>query len=179
MFYLFLIFFFSSRRRHTRCALVTGVQTCALPISAEMLNSLLHERGIEPHIPIFAKAERSDGTFERADFTYNHQADAHLRPAGKQLRPRQVVYRTPGPLVDADGMIRYRASKLDCDVCSRKRRCCPNTPARKICRSIREGARDMARDIAATDAYATSDRKSAVEGKSVSVRVDLRGRRII
>src|SRR3546814_8125880 len=26
------IFFFSSRRRHTRCALVTGVQTCALPI---------------------------------------------------------------------------------------------------------------------------------------------------
>src|SRR3546814_1883383 len=31
MFYV-LFFFFSSRRRHTRCALVTGVQTCALPI---------------------------------------------------------------------------------------------------------------------------------------------------
>src|SRR3546814_1978699 len=29
-----LCFFFSSRRRHTRCALVTGLQTCALPISA-------------------------------------------------------------------------------------------------------------------------------------------------
>src|SRR3546814_15610452 len=29
---VFLLFFFSSRRRHTRCALVTGVQTCALPI---------------------------------------------------------------------------------------------------------------------------------------------------
>src|SRR3546814_18375179 len=29
-----LFFFFSSRRRHTRCALVTGVQTCALPILA-------------------------------------------------------------------------------------------------------------------------------------------------
>src|SRR3546814_1535227 len=28
-----IFFFFSSRRRHTRCALVTGVQTCALPIS--------------------------------------------------------------------------------------------------------------------------------------------------
>src|SRR3546814_10411372 len=27
-----VVFFFSSRRRHTRCALVTGVQTCALPI---------------------------------------------------------------------------------------------------------------------------------------------------
>src|SRR3546814_9793143 len=33
-YYMFL-FFFSSRRRHTRCALVTGVQTCALPISRE------------------------------------------------------------------------------------------------------------------------------------------------
>src|SRR3546814_4511546 len=31
--YVLFIFFFSSRRRHTRCALVTGVQTCALPIS--------------------------------------------------------------------------------------------------------------------------------------------------
>src|SRR3546814_7393789 len=30
-----LVFFFSSRRRHTRCALVTGVQTCALPIFAK------------------------------------------------------------------------------------------------------------------------------------------------
>src|SRR3546814_5609550 len=32
---LYNVFFFSSRRRHTRCALVTGVQTCALPISAK------------------------------------------------------------------------------------------------------------------------------------------------
>src|SRR3546814_8923454 len=31
--YLYFCFLFSSRRRHTRCALVTGVQTCALPIS--------------------------------------------------------------------------------------------------------------------------------------------------
>src|SRR3546814_6526138 len=31
---LLICFFFSSRRRHTRCALVTGVQTCALPISS-------------------------------------------------------------------------------------------------------------------------------------------------
>src|SRR3546814_9394421 len=30
------VFFFSSRRRHTRCALVTGVQTCALPISPDV-----------------------------------------------------------------------------------------------------------------------------------------------
>src|SRR3546814_4972580 len=32
----FMFFFFSSRRRHTRCALVTGVQTCALPILCDV-----------------------------------------------------------------------------------------------------------------------------------------------
>src|SRR3546814_5871901 len=40
-----VIFFFSSRRRHTRCALVTGVQTCALPISAMLEHHLTPELG--------------------------------------------------------------------------------------------------------------------------------------
>src|SRR3546814_6099432 len=35
------VFFFSSRRRHTRCALVTGVQTCALPISRSDMAELM------------------------------------------------------------------------------------------------------------------------------------------
>src|SRR3546814_6693451 len=35
-----MLFFFSSRRRHTRCALVTGVQTCALPIYPETVPQL-------------------------------------------------------------------------------------------------------------------------------------------
>src|SRR3546814_1142378 len=42
--YCGVLFFFSSRRRHTRCALVTGVQTCALPIfyqERKMLGKLL------------------------------------------------------------------------------------------------------------------------------------------
>src|SRR3546814_6577773 len=47
------LFFFSSRRRHTRCALVTGVQTCALPIlsgrfnATEALRRLLTGSGLE------------------------------------------------------------------------------------------------------------------------------------
>ena len=53
-------------------------------------------------------------------------------------------------------MMRYHASKLDCAVCSLKPRCCPNVPARKIPRSIHEGARDVAREIAKTEAYRTS-----------------------
>src|SRR3546814_10098204 len=35
--FVYVVFFFSSRRRHTRCALVTGVQTCALPIYPQEL----------------------------------------------------------------------------------------------------------------------------------------------
>src|SRR3546814_5051777 len=35
LWFVLLFFFFSSRRRHTMCALVTGVQTCALPISCD------------------------------------------------------------------------------------------------------------------------------------------------
>src|SRR3546814_5114979 len=45
---LLLWFFFSSRRLHTRCALVTGVQTCALPISA---TSRIYSKGRFDHIP--------------------------------------------------------------------------------------------------------------------------------
>jgi len=56
-------------------------------------------------------------------------------------------------------MMRYRASKLDCEGCSLKPRCCPNAPARKVLRSLHEGARDMARDIAGTDGYVTSRRE--------------------
>jgi hypothetical protein len=52
--------------------------------------------------------------------------------------------------------MRYRASKLDCQRCSLKPQCCPNEPARKVPRSIHEGARDLARDFADTDAYVTS-----------------------
>src|SRR3546814_17174059 len=40
-----LLFFFSSRRRQTRCALVTGVQTCALPISARANRDRRGRRG--------------------------------------------------------------------------------------------------------------------------------------
>ncbi|WP_131113818.1 transposase [Lichenihabitans psoromatis] len=127
--------------------------------SAEMLEWLVHERGIEPHIPVFDKSARKDGTFSRSEFTYDRHADAYTCPAGKPLRQRQKTSLKTRPLVDQDGMMRYRASKRDCEICSLKPRCCPNTPARKIPRSISEGARDMARDIAKTDAYQTSRRE--------------------
>jgi len=124
--------------------------------TAEMLNWLVDEHGIEPHIPVFDKSQHTDGTFSRDDFTYDHKRDCYICPAGKELRQRQKFYRNPAPLIDRNGMLRYRASKLDCQSCSLKPQCCPNTPARKIPRSIHEGARDLAREIAKTDEYRTS-----------------------
>src|SRR3546814_3637580 len=47
---MFVDFFFSSRRRHTRCALVTGVQTCALPIfNVEIGKHISHSELLENH----------------------------------------------------------------------------------------------------------------------------------
>ena len=42
--------------------------------SAEMLDWMLYERGIEPQVTVFDKSARNDGTFSRDDFTYDHQA---------------------------------------------------------------------------------------------------------
>src|SRR3546814_8607322 len=51
-----LLFFFSSRRRHTRCALVTGVQTCALPISRRVLENHAVYAGSKAAILAFARS---------------------------------------------------------------------------------------------------------------------------
>lgn len=126
---------------------------------ARNLSWLVEERGIEPHIPVFDKSARRDGSFARADFVFDHDDDSYVCPAGKRLRQRRKRYCEARPCVDAEGMTRYRASKFDCDACALKPRCCPNAPARKILRSIHEGARDMARNIATTDAYVASRRQ--------------------
>ena len=127
--------------------------------SAEMRGWLVYEEGIEPHIPVFDKSERKDGTFSRADFAYDHENDTYTCPAGHQLRRYRRSFTTPRSGVTKDNTMLYRASKRDCEVCPLKLQCCPNTPARKVPRSIHEGARDMARDIAKTEAYATSRRE--------------------
>src|ERR1700732_3699087 len=54
--------------------------------AAEMLNWLVHDRGIEPHIPVFDKSQRSDGTFSREDFAYDTISAPYRCPAGKTLQ---------------------------------------------------------------------------------------------
>src|ERR1700722_9601519 len=127
--------------------------------SAEMLDWLVHEQGVEPHIPVWDKSTRQDGTLSRSDFAYDHAADAYTCPAGKVLVPRRRAFSKPRGNAPKDDTYRYRASTRDCGPCPLKPSCCPNTPARKVTRSIYEGARDFARDIAKTDAYVTSRRE--------------------
>ena len=109
--------------------------------SAEMLGWLVYQHGIEPHVTVFDKSARLDGIFSRDDFTYDHVGDVYYCPGGKMLT-------TTGTPVNDDTTLLYRASKHDCAGCALKPRCCPNSPARKVPRSIHEGARDMARVIA-------------------------------
>jgi hypothetical protein len=71
--------------------------------SAEMLGWLVYERGIEPHIPVFDKSARADGTFEREDFTYDHDSNVYICPAGKRLT-------CTGTLVNDGATLLYRAS---------------------------------------------------------------------
>ena len=119
--------------------------------SAEMLGWLVHEHGIEPHVTVFDKSARQDGTFSRDDFAYDHARDLYLCPGGKKLT-------TTGTLVNDNATMLYRASKHDCAGCGLKLKCCASTPARKVPRSIYEGARDMARQIAKSREGRTSRR---------------------
>jgi Transposase DDE domain len=57
--------------------------------SAEMLGWLVDERGIEPHVKVFDKSERADGTFSRSDLGFDAERDLYVCPEGKPARRRQ------------------------------------------------------------------------------------------
>ena len=121
--------------------------------SAPTLEWLVNQRNIAPHIPVIDKSKREDGTLSRDDFTFDKERDIYTCPAGKTLTTTRKVMN--------DQQLLYRASKLDCDVCPFKMRCCPKEPSRKIPRSIYEDARDVARALGKTEAFEQSrhDRK--------------------
>ena len=143
-------------------------------LRGEMLGWLV-EHKIDPHIPVWDKSERDDGTFMRADFAYDKERDIYICPAGKTLK-------TTGRMSDGKTLY-YRASKRDCDLCPFKMKCCPKSPARRVSRDINEAARDYTRALMETKAYRISraERKKieTLFGKAKSilsmVRLRLRG----
>src|SRR3546814_5794776 len=70
------MFFFSSRRRHTRCALVTGVQTCALPILVAQLG-----QGADDAVQKWLAADKADvGIMPRLPSQMLTLAEADFQP---------------------------------------------------------------------------------------------------
>lgn len=132
--------------------------------SAANLAWLVKEREIAPHIPVFDKSNRTDGTFSRSEFTFDPQMNHYTCPGGKRLVQFRRSYRTPRSGITSAGTRLYRASQHDCKVCALKPRCCPNMTFRKIPRDLNEDARDVARAIAGTPEYERSrHRRKKVE----------------
>ena len=127
--------------------------------AAPMLNWLVEDKGIAPHIPVFDRSKRDDGTFSRSDFRYDPTSDVYRCPAGKTLT-------TTGTLVNDGTTLLYLARKHDCDGCELKALCCPKVPFRKIPRDIHEHARDVARSFVGTEAFERSRR----ERKKIEMR---------
>jgi transposase len=112
--------------------------------------------GVTPQIPVWDKSTREDGTFSRGDFTFDRERNVYICPAGKLLK-------TTGNVGD-DHVLRYLASKRDCDTCPIKPQCCPKMSFRKITRDINEDARDFARALVGTPEFDRSrDERKKVE----------------
>ena len=121
--------------------------------AADNLAYLVDEKQIEPHIPVFEKINRKDGTFSRCDFEWDAGADEYRCPAGKLLRSRRRNFKNQRSLVTKANTIIYRSRARDCRQCPMKQQCCPNMSFRKITHSIHEAARDVARAITRSDTY--------------------------
>ena len=124
--------------------------------TGRFLGWLVKDKKITPHIPVRDKSDRDDDTFSRSDFHWDKRRGHYICPNGKVLRTSGTVH--------SGRTLLYRASKLDCDVCPFKAKCCPKEPARKIPRDLHEDARDVARRKIDTKAFLKSrDQRKRVE----------------
>src|SRR3546814_6321139 len=100
---LFFCFFFSSRRRHTRCALVTGVQTCALPI---FIGRSAAGSRIAPDVPVATRivprrsALNKPGVPVRAVVRYEVQQQLQTALVGRSQQGIEILQR-PEARIDA------------------------------------------------------------------------------
>jgi transposase len=117
----------------------------------------LVDRNITPHIPVWDKSARSDGTFSRANFAFDPERNIYVCPGGAKL--------TSTGNIDQGHIVYYRASKSDCSTCSLKPKC-TTAIVRKITRDLNEQVRDQVRTLANTDAFHQSRR----ERKKVEIR---------
>jgi transposase len=117
----------------------------------------LVDRKITPHVPVWDKSARPDGSFSRADFVFDRERNIYLCPGGAAL--------TSTGTVDQGHIVYYRANKNDCSSCALKPKC-TTAIVRKVTRDIDEDVRDRVRALANTEAFAQSRR----ERKKIEMR---------
>ena len=126
-------------------------------VAAGRLLKWLVDRNITPHVPVWDKSARPDGTFSRADFVFDQERNIYICPGGAEL--------TSTGNIDQGHIVYYRASKSVCSQCSLKPKCTTAT-VRKITRDLNEDVRDRVRAYADTEAFQQSRR----ERKKVEMR---------
>lgn len=124
--------------------------------TGKFLGWLVKDKRITPHIPVWDRSKREDGTFSNSDFKWDQRHGVYICPNGKQLRTSGTVH--------ADQRLRYRALKRECDACRLRSQCCPKEAPRYVARDVHEDARDVARRKMKTKAFARSrDERKRVE----------------
>src|SRR3546814_19579152 len=134
-----MIFFFSSRRRHTRCALVTGVQTCALPIS--IIDPFKRDH------PRYAELEQ-----DIAFFLQSGKIPTSLSPSDRLAAAYDMAERINPP-----SHAEHRAADIDGLEPDRRA-----DTAFRGSKSIKSAPGSVSEDTEVTDKGAESDRKSVV-----------------
>jgi transposase len=117
----------------------------------------LVDREITPHIPVWDKSARPDGTFSRADFVFDRERNVYICPGGSEL--------TSTGNIDQGHILYYKASKTACSICLLKTRCTTGD-VRKVTRDVNEDVRERVRALANTEAFEQSRR----ERKKVEMR---------
>src|SRR3546814_7967104 len=99
-----VVFFFSSRRRHTICALVTGVQTCALPIYAV-------PAGDERILPLQELAQAVGGSGHRRSVHVGGQAARMMEPEIPVVPPlRSAASRQPAGSIPSSSTVNSKVA---------------------------------------------------------------------
>jgi hypothetical protein len=94
--------------------------------SAELLGWMVDEKAIEPHIPLWDKTQRHDGTLSSSDFQWDAAADEYHCPQGQALRKERRIFEPPRSHITKANTIIYCASQTACATCPMKARCCPH-----------------------------------------------------
>jgi hypothetical protein len=112
--------------------------------------------GIAPQIPVWDKSNPRGRHVLTQRLHLIGERNVYVCPAGKLLT-------TTGNVGD-DHVLRYLASKRDCDACPLKPQCCPKMLFRKVTRDVNEDARDLARALMGTpECDKSRDQRKKVE----------------